>query len=141
MSAWPTISRRRRIFRRRPESVFFPPGRPRRGRNRRPKSSRSRHSSSRTPLPSCWPIGPTPKAIPACWGAARVRANAPVALRLAEWLIDEGQKLPAAEANQLVLDRLPELFATRDAYEGLSAAGKRQAMFRGCSRLLRRHAG
>jgi enoyl-CoA hydratase/3-hydroxyacyl-CoA dehydrogenase len=62
----------------------------------------------------------------------RVRANAPVALRLAERLIDEAEKRPAAEAMQLVLDRLPELFATRDAYGGLSAAGKRQPAFRGC---------
>jgi enoyl-CoA hydratase/3-hydroxyacyl-CoA dehydrogenase len=70
---------------------------------------------------------------PRLLGALRwVRANAPVALRLAEWLIDEGQKRPAAEAMQLVLDRLSELFSTRDAYEGLSAAGKRQPAFRGC---------
>jgi enoyl-CoA hydratase/3-hydroxyacyl-CoA dehydrogenase len=61
----------------------------------------------------------------------RVRANAPVALRLAEWLIDEGRQRPA-EAMQLVLDRLPELFATRDAHAGLSAAGKRQPVFQGC---------
>jgi enoyl-CoA hydratase/3-hydroxyacyl-CoA dehydrogenase len=62
----------------------------------------------------------------------RVRANAPVALRLAEWLIDEGMKRPPAEAMRLVLDRLPELFATRDAREGLSAVGKRQPVFQGC---------
>jgi enoyl-CoA hydratase/3-hydroxyacyl-CoA dehydrogenase len=62
----------------------------------------------------------------------RVRANAPIALGLAEWLIDEGVKRSPAEAMQLVLDRLPELFATRDAYEGLSALGKRQPVFRGC---------
>ncbi len=62
----------------------------------------------------------------------RVRANAPIAIGLAEWLIDEGRKRPPAEAMQLVLDRLPELFATRDAYEGLSAVGKRQPVFRGC---------
>jgi enoyl-CoA hydratase/3-hydroxyacyl-CoA dehydrogenase len=61
----------------------------------------------------------------------RVRANAPVALRLAEWLIDEGRQRPA-EAMQLVLDRLPELFATRDARAGLSAVGKRQPVFQGC---------
>ena len=62
----------------------------------------------------------------------RVRANAPVALRLAEWLIDEGMKRPLAEGMQLELDRLRELFATRDAFEGLSALGKRLPMFQGC---------
>ena len=62
----------------------------------------------------------------------RVRANAPIALGLAEWLIDEGMKRPPAEAMRLVLDRLRELFSTRDAYEGLSAQGKRQPVFQGC---------
>jgi enoyl-CoA hydratase/3-hydroxyacyl-CoA dehydrogenase len=62
----------------------------------------------------------------------RVRANAPIALGLAEWLIDEGMKRPPAEAMQLVLDRLRELFSTRDAYEGLAAQGKRQPVFQGC---------
>jgi hypothetical protein len=41
-------------------------------------------------------------------------------------------KRPPAEAMQLVLDRLSELFATRDAREGLSAVGKRQPVFQGC---------
>ncbi len=62
----------------------------------------------------------------------RIQGNAPVALRLAEWLIDEGGKLPLAEAMQLEVDRLRELFATRDAYEGLVACGKRQPVFQGC---------
>jgi enoyl-CoA hydratase/3-hydroxyacyl-CoA dehydrogenase len=62
----------------------------------------------------------------------RLRAGAPIALGLAEWLIDEGAWRGPAEAMQLVLDRLPELFATRDAHEGLSALGKRQPVFQGC---------
>lgn len=62
----------------------------------------------------------------------RVRANAPVALRLAEWLIDEGTQRPPAGAMQLVLDRLPEVLATRDVREGFAAGGKRQPAFQGC---------
>jgi enoyl-CoA hydratase/carnithine racemase len=62
----------------------------------------------------------------------RVRANAPIALKMAERLIDEGITRPPVEAMRLVLDRLPEIFATHDAYEGISAAGKRQPVFQGC---------
>ena len=61
----------------------------------------------------------------------RVRANAPIALAMAERLIDEGQALPLAEAMQHELDRLPELFATRDAREGLATLGKGQPAFQG----------
>lgn len=71
--------------------------------------------------------GPRP-----CMGAVRsMRENGPVALRLAEWLIDEGLKRSLADGMQLELDRLTELFSTHDAREGLAALGKRKPAFEG----------
>jgi enoyl-CoA hydratase/3-hydroxyacyl-CoA dehydrogenase len=54
----------------------------------------------------------------------RVRSRAPVALRLASDLIDRGAALPLEDALRLELDHLAEIFATRDAYEGLSSLGR-----------------
>jgi len=56
--------------------------------------------------------------------ASRVKRKAPIALRLAERLIDEGQSLAWDAALALELRHLREIFSTRDALEGLSSLGK-----------------
>ena len=62
----------------------------------------------------------------------RVAAKAPIALRIAEQLIDEGAKCKTLEEGlQLELGRLAEIFATEDAYEGLSTVGKKKPSFQG----------
>jgi enoyl-CoA hydratase/3-hydroxyacyl-CoA dehydrogenase len=64
--------------------------------------------------------------------AARVRRKAPLALALAERLIDEGEALPWPEALSLEIRHIREIFATADAREGLASIGKRSApTFRG----------
>ncbi len=57
--------------------------------------------------------------------AARVRRKAPIALRLAERLIDDGESLPWEAALALELRHLREIFSTADAREGLSSLGRR----------------
>lgn len=61
----------------------------------------------------------------------RVASKAPIALRLAADLIDRGAGLPIDEALRLELAHLEEIFATKDAYEGLSSLGKKPPAFRG----------
>jgi enoyl-CoA hydratase/3-hydroxyacyl-CoA dehydrogenase len=64
--------------------------------------------------------------------AAKVRRKAPIALRLAERLIDEGERLPWDEALSLELKHLREIFSTSDAKEGLSSIGRKAApVFKG----------
>ena len=58
-----------------------------------------------------------------------LKAKAPIALRIAGELIDGGANIPIERALMLELDRLLEIFATRDAYEGLTAVGRRQPVF------------
>jgi len=63
---------------------------------------------------------------------AKVRRKAPVALRLAERLIDEGEGLAWPDALALELRHLREIFSTADAREGLSSLGRKSApVFRG----------
>jgi enoyl-CoA hydratase/3-hydroxyacyl-CoA dehydrogenase len=61
----------------------------------------------------------------------RVGSKAPIALRLAAELIDRGTDLPLDEGLRLELSHLHEIFATRDAYEGLSSVGKKTPVFVG----------
>jgi enoyl-CoA hydratase/carnithine racemase len=61
----------------------------------------------------------------------RIATKAPVALRLAERLIDEGGKIDLEAGLQMELDHLIEIFSTKDAYEGLSSLGKRKPAFKG----------
>jgi enoyl-CoA hydratase/3-hydroxyacyl-CoA dehydrogenase len=61
----------------------------------------------------------------------RVNRRAPVALRIAERLIDEGAARPLEEALRLELEHLREVFGTEDAYAGLSTIGKKKPTFRG----------
>lgn len=60
-----------------------------------------------------------------------VDAKAPIALRIAGELIEQGATLPIDSALQLEIDRLVEIFATKDAYEGLTAIGRRVPTFTG----------
>jgi enoyl-CoA hydratase/3-hydroxyacyl-CoA dehydrogenase len=63
--------------------------------------------------------------------AKRVATKAPIALRISEELIAESEELRLEDGLQRELDRVPEIFATRDAYEGLSSLGKRAPVFEG----------
>jgi enoyl-CoA hydratase / 3-hydroxyacyl-CoA dehydrogenase len=61
----------------------------------------------------------------------RIGSKAPIAVRLAAALIDRGAELPIEEGLALELSHLDEIFATKDAYEGLSSLGKRPPVFEG----------
>ena len=61
----------------------------------------------------------------------RVGHKAPIALQLAERLIEEGSKLSLEEGLRLELAHLREIFSTEDALEGLSSLGKRRPAFKG----------
>jgi enoyl-CoA hydratase/3-hydroxyacyl-CoA dehydrogenase len=61
----------------------------------------------------------------------RVRQKAPLALRLAERLIDEGSAASLEDGLRMELAHLEEIFRTQDALEGLSSLGSRRPAFRG----------
>ncbi len=57
--------------------------------------------------------------------------KAPLALRIADEIVDRQAGLTMREAVEVELGRLPEIFATADALEGLSAVGRRRPEFKG----------
>jgi enoyl-CoA hydratase/3-hydroxyacyl-CoA dehydrogenase len=61
----------------------------------------------------------------------RMRSRAPIALRLAAELIEQGEGLPLDDALALELRHLEEIFSTADAYEGLTTLGRRPPVFKG----------
>ena len=61
----------------------------------------------------------------------RVRQKAPVALRIAEKLIDASAVNTLADGVEAELAHLTQIFATADAYEGLSTLGKSKPVFKG----------
>ena len=61
----------------------------------------------------------------------RIGSKAPVALRLAAELIDRAPEVPIDEGLALELSHLHEIFATKDAYEGLSSLGRKAPAFVG----------
>ena len=61
----------------------------------------------------------------------RVGSKAPIALKIAEQLISEGESLSLEEGLQSELEHLTEIFSTSDAYEGLSSLGTRAPVFKG----------
>lgn len=63
--------------------------------------------------------------------ATAVQTKAPLALAVAEKLIDEGMRLTLQDGLQMELDHLESILHTRDAYEGLSSVGNRQPSFQG----------
>ena len=52
--------------------------------------------------------------------------KAPLAIKLANNIIDEGSKLELSKGLELELGHLPEIFSTQDALEGLSSVIKRR---------------
>jgi enoyl-CoA hydratase/3-hydroxyacyl-CoA dehydrogenase len=61
----------------------------------------------------------------------RVATKAPIALRIAADLIDRSVGLSIDQGLALELSHLHEIFATKDAYEGLSSLGRRAPTFQG----------
>jgi enoyl-CoA hydratase/3-hydroxyacyl-CoA dehydrogenase len=61
----------------------------------------------------------------------QVGFKAPLALELAEKLIDGGAEIELDAGLQLELDQLRKIFSTEDAYEGLTSLGKRRPSFNG----------
>ena len=57
--------------------------------------------------------------------------KAPLALNMANEIIDAQQGKPIPNAVEVELSRLAEIFATEDALEGLSSAGRRRPEFKG----------
>jgi enoyl-CoA hydratase/3-hydroxyacyl-CoA dehydrogenase len=57
--------------------------------------------------------------------------KAPVALRIADEIVDRQAGLPMREAVEVELGRLKDIFATADALEGLSSVGRRRPEFKG----------
>lgn len=56
--------------------------------------------------------------------------KAPLALRLADEIIDAQQGKPMPEAVEIELGRLSEIFSSEDALEGLSSLGKKRPEFK-----------
>ena len=61
----------------------------------------------------------------------RIGTKAPVALRLSAELIDRAAEMPIEQGLALELSHLREIFATKDAYEGLSSLGRKPPVFMG----------
>ena len=60
-----------------------------------------------------------------------VSTKAPIALRIAASLIDEGFRVPLDEGLKMELAHLHEIFSTRDALTGLLSIGKSKPVFEG----------
>lgn len=61
----------------------------------------------------------------------QMRGKAPLALRLAEQIIDRGMTMPLAQGMELEFSHLGEIFSTEDARAGLLSAGKQRPTFVG----------
>jgi enoyl-CoA hydratase/3-hydroxyacyl-CoA dehydrogenase len=57
--------------------------------------------------------------------------KAPLALKLADEIIDAQQGKPMTEAVEIELGRLSEVFSSEDALEGLSSLGRKRPEFKG----------
>jgi enoyl-CoA hydratase/3-hydroxyacyl-CoA dehydrogenase len=57
--------------------------------------------------------------------------KAPVALRIADAIVDRQAGRPMREAMEIELGRLQDIFSTADALEGLSTVGRRRPEFKG----------
>ena len=63
--------------------------------------------------------------------AKMIGRKAPIALRLANQIVDEGYELPLIEAVRKELAHLEEIFSTADALTGLKSVGKGRPTFEG----------
>jgi enoyl-CoA hydratase/3-hydroxyacyl-CoA dehydrogenase len=63
--------------------------------------------------------------------AKTVSFKAPLAIGLANRIIDEGSALPLEQGLQLEVDHMAEIFSTADALEGLTSLGKKRPEFKG----------
>jgi len=63
--------------------------------------------------------------------AKKVRYKAPIATRIADRLIRDGARATLAEGLAMELSHLDEIFATKDALEGLSSLGRKRPVFQG----------
>jgi enoyl-CoA hydratase/3-hydroxyacyl-CoA dehydrogenase len=61
----------------------------------------------------------------------KVGFKAPVALRLAETLIEAAETTELPDGLKMELDHLVEIMSSEDAYEGLSSLGRRRPEFKG----------
>ncbi|MCP4373608.1 MAG: 3-hydroxyacyl-CoA dehydrogenase/enoyl-CoA hydratase family protein, partial [Deltaproteobacteria bacterium] len=78
--------------------------------------------------------GKAPEGVPeeiAARTAKIVGFKAPLALKLASEIIDQQMEKTMAEAVEIELKRLGEIFSTADALEGLSSAGRKRPEFKG----------
>jgi enoyl-CoA hydratase/3-hydroxyacyl-CoA dehydrogenase len=78
--------------------------------------------------------GKPPEGVPeeiAARTAKIVSYKAPLALKLASEIIDQQMGKTMAEAVEIELGRLSEIFSTADALEGLSSAGRKRPEFKG----------
>ena len=57
--------------------------------------------------------------------------KAPLALKLVSEIVDQQMGKTMAEAVEIELGRLSEIFSTADALEGLSSSGKKRPEFKG----------
>ena len=57
--------------------------------------------------------------------------KAPLALRIADEIVDQQAVLPMRAAVEIELGRLKDIFSTADALEGLSSVGRRRPEFKG----------
>jgi enoyl-CoA hydratase/3-hydroxyacyl-CoA dehydrogenase len=60
-----------------------------------------------------------------------ISSKAPIALRLANEIIDSGYEMPLSEGIKQELDHLNEIFSTADALTGLTSVGKARPTFEG----------
>lgn len=63
--------------------------------------------------------------------AKMISRKAPIALRLANQIVDDGYELPLKEAVKEELAHLEEIFSTADALTGLKSLGKERPTFEG----------
>jgi len=78
--------------------------------------------------------GKLPEGVPEEFAAKTAKIvgfKAPLALKLASEIVDQQMGKTMAEAVEIELGRLSEIFSTADALEGLSSAGRKRPEFKG----------
>jgi enoyl-CoA hydratase/3-hydroxyacyl-CoA dehydrogenase len=81
-----------------------------------------------------WLTGKLPEGVSADSGAKTLKTigfKAPLALKISAEIIDRQQGKSMADAIEIELGNLSAIFATADAFEGLSTAGRKRPEFKG----------